>query len=195
MNWKKYLSEYAWLLTPALLIILLDQATKEWVRTNLGYSEIFHPELWITQYARIMHWRNTGAAFGMFQGMSDVFTILSFLVSLAIIYYFPQVPRQEWALRLAMSLQLGGAVGNLIDRLRIGHVTDFISIGNFPVFNVADASISTGVAVLIVGMWLYERKTKQEEALAAAAGSAQTEDQEIPMPASAPVQPKENQSE
>jgi signal peptidase II len=59
-------------------------------------------------------------------------------------------------------MQLGGAVGNLIDRLTIGFVTDFISVGTFPVFNVADSSISVGVAVLIIGMWIMERKQKTQ---------------------------------
>jgi signal peptidase II len=57
-----------------------------------------------------------------------------------------------------MGLQLGGALGNLIDRLTQGYVTDFISVGTFPVFNVADASISIGVAILILGMWIKERR-------------------------------------
>ena len=93
----------------------------------------------------------------MLQGLGDIFTILAILVAVAIIYYFPQVSREDWALRLAMGLQLGGAIGNLIDRISSGYVTDFISIGTFPVFNVADASISIGVAILILGMWVKER--------------------------------------
>jgi signal peptidase II len=56
---------------------------------------------------------------------------------------------------------LGGAVGNLIDRLTVGHVTDFISVGTFPVFNIADSSITIGVLVLILGVWLQERREKQ----------------------------------
>jgi signal peptidase II len=93
----------------------------------------------------------------MLQGFGDVFTVLAILVAIAIIYYFPQVPPKDWVLRLAMGMQLGGALGNLIDRLTVGSVTDFISIGTFPVFNVADASISTGVAILILGMWFKDR--------------------------------------
>ena len=112
-------------------------------------------------YARIIHWQNTGAAFGIFQQFGDVFLVLSLIVSIAIIYYFPQVPHSEWYMRLAMGLQLGGAVGNLIDRIYQGHVTDFISVGDFAVFNVADSSISVGVAVLVLGMWLKERERKR----------------------------------
>lgn len=93
--------------------------------------------------------------------MSLVFTILAFIVSLAILYYFPRVPRGEWLMRLALALQLGGAIGNLIDRLTLGTVTDFISVGTFAVFNVADASISVGTVILILAVWLSERKQKR----------------------------------
>jgi signal peptidase II len=94
----------------------------------------------------------------MFQGGSMIFTVLAFIVIGAIIYYFPQVDRKEWYLRIALSMQLGGAVGNLVDRLtQDGRVTDFISVGNFPVFNIADASISVGTVVLLLGVYLQER--------------------------------------
>jgi len=93
---------------------------------------------------------------------------LAFIVIAAIIYYYPHVENTDWSLRLAMSMQLGGAIGNLIDRLRLGHVTDFISIGSFPVFNVADASISVGAVVLLLGVWLMERSEKKEKASAVA---------------------------
>ncbi|HEY9525542.1 MAG TPA: signal peptidase II, partial [Anaerolineales bacterium] len=64
---------------------------------------------------------------------------------------------------LAMSMQLGGAIGNLVDRLTIGHVTDFISVGTFPVFNIADSSISVGCVVLLLGVWWQERNSKKEK--------------------------------
>lgn len=159
---KKRLADYAFLFLVAGLIILLDQLTKSMIRNNLAMGEVFHPELWISEFARIVHWQNTGAAFGMFQSLGTVFMILSMVVSAAIIYYFPQVPRQDWLIRLAMAMLLGGAVGNLIDRLSQGYVTDFISVGEFPVFNVADASISLGVVVLFIGMWMQERQQKAE---------------------------------
>jgi signal peptidase II len=62
-----------------------------------------------------------------------------------------------------MSLQLSGALGNLIDRLTIGHVTDFVSVGNFPVWNIADASITIGVVVLILGVWITEIEEKKKK--------------------------------
>ena len=157
---KKYIQDYAFLALVAGIIIVLDQWTKALVRANLGFGDQWAPWPWLLPYARIVHWQNTGAAFGMFQQFGDVFRVLAIIVSLAIIYYFPQVPRQDWWLRLAMGMQCGGAVGNLIDRLAQGYVTDFISLGTFAVFNVADSCISVGVAVLIVGMWIKEKREK-----------------------------------
>jgi signal peptidase II len=93
----------------------------------------------------------------MFQNGNLIFTILAFIVIGAILFYFPRVEGGDWSLRLAMGLQLGGAAGNLVDRLTMGRVTDFISVGAFPVFNVADASITVGVMVLLLGVWIRER--------------------------------------
>ena len=152
--------------TIAALIVVLDQWTKWLVRVNIPDGGVWLPEAlgWLSPYARIVHWHNTGAAFGMFQDAGMVFTVLAFIVIAAIIYYYPHVENSDWSLRLAMSMQLGGAIGNLIDRLTLGRVTDFISIGTFPVFNIADASISIGAAVLLLGVWLTERSEKREKA-------------------------------
>jgi signal peptidase II len=100
----------------------------------------------------------------MFQEGNMVFTVLAFVVIAAIIYYYPQISRADWPLRLAMSMQMGGALGNLIDRLTIGHVTDFISVGKFPVFNIADSSISVGCVVLVLGVWWQDRMAKKAKA-------------------------------
>jgi signal peptidase II len=177
---KKTIQDYSFLLALAGLVVVLDQWTKSLVRANLTFQEIWSPWQWLTPYVRIVHWKNSGAAFGMLQDFSLVFTILAIIVSLVILYYFPQVPRQDWSLRLAMGLQLGGALGNLVDRLTQGFVTDFISVYNFPVFNVADASISVGVAILVLGVWLKERGQK------AGGGSAGAE--QSPPPISEEVQ-------
>src|SRR5215216_3326907 len=150
----------------AIVIVGLDQWTKAMVRGNIPAGGSWLPESWqwLSPYARIVHWYNTGAAFGMFKDASMVFTVLAFIVIGAILFYYPKVERDDWSLRLALSMQLGGALGNLIDRLTIGHVTDFISVGNFPVFNIADASISVGAVVLFLGVWLQERAEKKREA-------------------------------
>jgi signal peptidase II len=162
---KQLVKTYIPLIGIAGLIITLDQITKSIVRANLAMSEIWSPFPWLMPYARIVHWYNTGVAFGFFQNSNLLFAILACIVALAIIYYYHQVPVKDWTLRLAMCLQLGGAVGNLIDRITIGHVTDFISVGNFAVFNVADSSITIGVCVLLYGFWMQERSAKKKKNL------------------------------
>jgi signal peptidase II len=164
---KKHIGDYVFLVAVAGIIVAFDQWTKALVRTNIEFGQAWSPWPWLMPYARIVHWQNTGAAFGMLQRFGNVFSILAILVSLVILYYFPQVPRAEWHLRIAMGMQLGGALGNLVDRLTQGFVTDFISLGNFAVFNVADASISVGVAVLIIGVWIKERQQKKAALLTA----------------------------
>jgi len=160
------LKEYLNLFGVAALVIALDQWTKWLVRTNIEFGSQWLPDWlqWLSPYARFVNWHNSGAAFGMFQNGNLVFTVLAFIVIVAIIYYFPLVDHADWTLKLAMGLQLGGAAGNLIDRLLVGKVTDFISIGVFPVFNVADSSISIGVAVLLLGIWLKEQQEKKIKA-------------------------------
>lgn len=165
---KKVFRDYWGIFTIAAVIVALDQWTKWLVRSNIPAGESWLPDslMGMSPYARIVHWYNRGAAFGMFQEGSMVFTVLAFIVIAAIIYYYPQISRTDWPLRLALSLQLGGAAGNLIDRLTIGHVTDFISVGRFPVFNIADSSITIGCVVLLLGVWWQERIAKKEKAQA-----------------------------
>jgi signal peptidase II len=166
---RSAVKNYWSIFTIAAVIVALDQWTKWLVRTSIPAGQSWMPDalLWLSPYARIVHWYNRGAAFGMFQEGGMVFTVLAFVVIAAIIYYYPQVSKVDWPLRLAMSMQLGGAVGNLIDRLTIGHVTDFISVGRFPVFNIADASITVGCGVLLLGVWWQERAAKKERVQAA----------------------------
>lgn len=158
---RKAIRDYIYLIVVAGSVIALDQITKAIVRSNLAIQETWIPAAWLEPYARIVNWKNTGAAFGMLQDFSTVFTILAIVVTIVILYYFPRIPSEERVLRLALGLQLGGAVGNLIDRLNQGYVTDFISVWNFPVFNVADASIFIGVVILVLEMWVRDRKEKQ----------------------------------
>jgi signal peptidase II len=160
----KIIRDYLYLFAVSGTIVALDQITKTIVRTNLAFQESWVPAAWLMPYARIVHWKNTGAAFGMLADINMVNRIISLLaiiVSLVIIYYFPKIPRHDRILRFALALQLGGAVGNLIDRVIQGYVTDFISVGEFPVLNIADACISIGVAILVVEMWIRDRKEKK----------------------------------
>ncbi len=155
----KFIRTYWFLFFVAGLVVALDQWTKSIVRQNLMLGETWLPQGWeaLYPYARILHTYNTGAAFGMFQDGWMVFAVLAFVVIALIIFYYPSVAQRDWWMRLAMGMQMGGAAGNLIDRLtNEGKVTDYISVGRFPVFNVADASITIGVGVLLLGVWLQE---------------------------------------
>ena len=162
---KSLVKRYWQIVVIAIVIVGLDQWTKSLVRANIPVGGMWLPDSlqWLNPYARIVHWYNTGAAFGMFKQGSMVFTVLAFIVIGLILYYYPQVDQADWSLRLAMSMQLGGATGKLIDRLTIGHLTDFISVGKFAVFNVADASITVGAAVLFLGVWMMERAEKMKQ--------------------------------
>lgn len=166
---KRAVKNYWAIFTIAAVIVALDQWTKWWVRTHIPAGASWLPDSlqWLAPYARIVHWYNRGAAFGIFQQGNMVFTVLAFIVIAAILYYYPQISSVDWPLRLAVSMQMGGAIGNLLDRLTIGHVTDFISVGTFPVFNIADASISVGCVVLLLGVWWQERLAKKEKRQAA----------------------------
>jgi signal peptidase II len=153
-------------LSIAGLVIVFDQWTKNLVHTNLAIGESWSPWEWLEPYARIIHWQNTGAAFGLGQSLGWVFAILAIFVVGAILYYFPQVGRSSWLIRVALGLQMGGAIGNLIDRLTQNlHVTDFVSVGRFAVWNIADASIFVGTLILILGVWIEDRQQKQLELL------------------------------
>ncbi len=135
---KRTLHDYYFLGAISGAIIILDQVTKLLVRTYLPVNGIWAPWDWLMPYARLFRTQNTGVAFGMFQGANLIFAILAVIVSAAIIYYFPRVAKSDWTLRVALSMQLAGAVGNLIDRIFVGQVTDFISVGRFAVFNIAE---------------------------------------------------------
>ncbi len=141
---NRYLRDYLILVLPAAVIVALDQWTKWLVRTYIPFDTEWLPQKlsWLSPYARIVNWSNSGAAFGSFQNGNPVFTVLAIIVIALIFYYFPRIETSDWTLRVALVLQLAGASGNLVDRLLKAKVTDFISIGTFPVFNLADSSIT-----------------------------------------------------
>jgi signal peptidase II len=173
----KYWLDYGVLFLIAGLIIALDQLTKVWVRAHVPLGGDWLPDglAWLMPYARVRYWYNSGAAFGIFQNGNPIFMVLAVIVAGAILYYLPRTERKDWWLRLALSMMFAGALGNLIDRFQFGHVTDFISVGNFAIFNVADSSISVGVAVLILGVWLTETAEKKRLAAQAAAAGREAE--------------------
>ena len=137
----------------AALVFVFDQSTKYLVRENLALGESF-PHSGIL---RISHVTNTGAAFGILQGQTVflTFTTLFGLAAILLYYFYP--PMEHGILRIALGLQLGGAVGNLTDRIRIGKVTDFIDFRYWPAFNVADSCIVIGVLTIVAFLTFGDR--------------------------------------
>jgi len=157
------IKRYLFLFSMAGLVVALDQLSKASVRAHLALGESWNPFPALSPFINITHWQNNGAAFGLFQTGGNLFMIVAVLVSGIIIYYYGQTPPGNGLVRLALSLQLGGAIGNLIDRLLRGPVTDFIHVTDFPIFNLADSSISVGVALLAVTILLERKQTPPVE--------------------------------
>ncbi len=160
---KKQIRNYLFLFVVAGVLVLLDQLSKEWVRNNLEIGETFCIINGICDQFRFVHWYNTGVAFGLFQGNGNLFKITSTIIAFAIIIFYSEVPTKDWLLRLALAFETGGAIGNLIDRYRIGHVTDFISVGDFAVFNIADACINIGVAFMLLSVLVEEIRVRKQK--------------------------------
>ncbi len=135
-----------------LLVILADQLTKWWIRDNLAIGQT----LFDSGYFRIIHIYNTGAAFGIFRDHTLALTIVDF-IGIAIILLLVFVWSSRWSffdsrlVNAGIGLVLGGTIGNLIDRLRPPHqVTDFLDFKVWPAFNVADASVTIGVIIIVL---------------------------------------------
>lgn len=130
------------------LIVLVDQITKVLVERNLTYQVPWNPIEALKPYISLTYVTNTGAAFGMFKQGSLFFTITSILVIIGILFYYRHLPKNASLLFVSLGMQLGGATGNLIDRLIRGHVVDFVNINIWPVWNVADSFIVIGSIML-----------------------------------------------
>ena len=134
----------------ALVVFLLDQLTKYLTIQLLAPGHSFPMQ----GFFRFTHVHNTGSAFGILQGLNTPLIFVSFIGIIILVLIYRSQPQPGNLLRLSLGLQLGGAFGNLVDRLRLGFVTDFIDIGPWPVFNLADASIVTGLVLLV---WVFTR--------------------------------------
>jgi signal peptidase II len=147
-----------WLFLSAAIVIV-DQITKAIVLDHFQLHET------LPVIGGLLNWTlafNEGAAFSF---LSDAggwqrwfFTILAIVVTTILVVWLSRIPRIDWRTALPLSLVIGGAVGNLIDRVRFGHVVDFIDVvfgsWHFPAFNVADSAISVGAVILVVfGVW------------------------------------------
>lgn len=151
----------------AAFLLGADQLSKSLIIARLDVYESYTPIPALAWLFQFTHIHNTGAAFGMFPSGGLFFTAIAIIVAIAIVIYTRKLDAGHYLLRIALGMQLGGALGNLVDRLRLGYVTDFIDVVPFPaIFNIADASIVGGVVVLFYLMLLEtieeQRQKKQE---------------------------------
>lgn len=132
----------------AIAVIVFDQVTKVILRETLALGE----REWLAQFFAFSHVANDGGAFGLFGGANTVLAVSAVVaIGVVVIYYlFP--PLDHWLVRSGLALIVGGAIGNLLDRIYQGHVTDFIDFIHFPAFNVADAAINVGVAATVIAI-------------------------------------------
>jgi len=157
MSLQKIAKDYSFLFIVSGAVILLDQISKYFVRRNLSYGEIWPQGTWINQHARIVHITNPGAALGVFQAQGWLLSLAAVIAAGIILYYYPKLAQPEWGLKLALALIFGGALGNLIDRIFAGQVTDFIFIGGTIILNLADLAVICGVVIFSISLWRRER--------------------------------------
>lgn len=134
------------------IALILDQLTKWQVIENLSVGESWPT----TGFLRFTHAWNTGTAFSLFQGQGDILTWVSLVAVVVLTWIYRSIDDPPWVLRIAFGLQFGGAIGNIVDRVRIGHVTDFIDVGPWPIFNIADSSIVIGIGLMIFYFWFLD---------------------------------------
>ena len=165
----------------AVAVLLVDQLTKLTIENTLPLNHSVAPFPEYAHLFRLTHVSNTGAAFGLFPGASPVFMVIALIVGLVIVVYNYTLPAGHMSLRVALGLQLGGAFGNLIDRIRLGHVTDFLDFGAWPVFNLADTAVVAGV--IILGYLMFQEEASQRVAQANTAGEAEAAERSEQEPA------------
>ncbi|MGH7563316.1 MAG: signal peptidase II [Gemmatimonadota bacterium] len=142
-----------------LAVVILDQLTKWWVRAELTLNQ---PVSIVGDNVRLLYIHNEGAAFGISIGehSSTLFLILAAAASVLVLYLLLATPARDRLQRFALGLILGGAAGNIVDRIRFGEVVDFIQVGvsghYWPIFNVADSAVTVG-AVLLGIAYLSDR--------------------------------------
>ncbi len=128
-----------------LLVLAVDQLSKYMIRINFQPNESLPV---IGSFFHLTYVHNPGAAFGLLANKTQVFVGVTVLVAIIILAAYRYLPPDRPLLRLALALMLGGALGNLVDRLRFGYVVDFLDLRIWPVFNLADMAIVTGVIIL-----------------------------------------------
>lgn len=150
------------LFATASVIFIADQATKALVATGIGLNERV-PIL--GDLVQLWHVRNSGAAFSLFQGGTLLFLAVTVLAFGMIVYFHRTFRGRNPWLQVLLGVILGGTAGNLVDRVRFGYVTDFVSVGigeiRWPTFNVADSSIVVGIGLLVAYLFLADRQRQE----------------------------------
>ncbi len=131
----------------ALLVVLLDQITKTVIRNNIRINDSI---IIIKNLFSITHAANTGITFGMLKGYNSLLIWIYVIIIGIILYYYNSIDKK---IKLPLALVLGAVIGNLVDRAFLGAVTDFIKVGIWPAFNIADLSASIGVIMLAIYFW------------------------------------------
>lgn len=157
---------YCLLLIVSVIVLVLDQATKLYIDHRFALYEsvtIFE------NFFHITYVRNKGAAFGILADNAfrvPFFITVAFIAAIGILWYLRRVHDQQRLHLMALSLIFSGAIGNLIDRIRLGEVIDFIDVHwyrhHWPAFNVADSAITIGVGLMLLDLWLEERRAKKQ---------------------------------
>lgn len=159
-KFEEYLWEYAYLFLVAGVVVALDQASKLWVRSVLEISETWEPLPILADYVALIHTWNTGMALGALKGTNGLFLALGEIICIVILFVYPFLTRKKGYLTigLGMGLILGGALGNLIDRLMVGYVTDIFLVSFLPVFNIADLALVFGAILLMLSLFFEKNK-------------------------------------
>lgn len=148
----------------ALILIIIDQLTKWLVVVNMEIGERITI---IEDFFYLLSHRNSGAAWGILQGQMLFFYIITVIVIIAIVYYMQKYAKNNALLAIGLSLILGGAIGNFIDRVLRQEVVDFASFiivnYNFPIFNVADSALTIGVILVFLAMIVEEINERKEK--------------------------------
>ncbi len=143
----------------AVAVFVADRVTKDFVVTNIAVGQS-RPV--VSDYVRLVHTENSGAAFGLLPERTTLLSALSVLAVVAIVFYYRKILGGSPLVPITLGMQLGGAFGNLLDRIGQGYVVDFVDVGIGPVrfwaFNVADSSIVVGIIVVTLALWLEERR-------------------------------------
>ena len=140
----------------ALAAVAADQLTKQLVVAQLAFGESVD----VAGPLSIHHVRNSGIAFGLFSTWASAVTVLTAIAVAWMLGYFARAGARHPILPVALGLLVGGSVANLVDRLRLGHVTDFLDLRYWPAFNLADTFIVVGVAILLVALISSERRPR-----------------------------------